>query len=73
MTLRQMRKRAGLTQQDLLRAIGMRSISHVWAWEAWDAVPRPSSARNPRLMRLDTAARMANALGVTLDDFWNGL
>lgn len=35
--------------------------------------PGPSSARNPRLMRLDTAARMADALGVTLDDFWNGL
>lgn len=73
MSLRDMRKRAGLTQQDLLCAIGMRSISHVWVWEAWDAVPRPLERAQPAPYVPGTAARMADALGVTLDDFWNGL
>lgn len=31
------------------------------------------SARNPRIMSLETAKGLADALGVTLDDFWEGL
>lgn len=28
---------------------------------------------NPRIMSLETAKRLADALGVSLDDFWAGL
>ena len=45
MTLKSMREQAGLTQQDLLAAIGSHSISRIWAWEAWDRSPRPRTAR----------------------------
>ena len=31
------------------------------------------SARNPRIMSLETAKGLADALGATLDDFWEGL
>lgn len=73
MGLREMRERAGLSQQDLLRAIGYRSISRVWSWESWERSPRPKTARNPRVMSLETAKRMADAMCMTLDDFWDGL
>lgn len=73
MSLKSMREKAGLSQQDLRRAIGSSTVSRVWSWEAWDDSPRPKSARNPRIMSLETARRMADALGVSLDDFYAGL
>lgn len=73
MTLKSMREQAGLTQQDLLAAIGSHSISRIWAWEAWDRSPRPRTARDPQIMSLSTAASLSRALGVSLDDFWRGL
>lgn len=73
MGLREMRKKAGLSQQDLCRAIGSNTVGRVWAWEAWDSPDRPKTARNPRIMSLETAKRMADALNMTLDDFYAGL
>ena len=73
MTLKSMREQAGLTQQDLLAAIGSHSISRIWAWEAWDRSPRPRTARDPRIMSLSTAASLSRALNVSLDEFWSGL
>lgn len=73
MTLKSMREQAGLTQQDLLAAIGSHSISRIWAWEAWDRTPRPRTARDPHIMSLSTAAGLSRALDVSLDEFWNGL
>lgn len=73
MTLKSMRERAGLTQQDLLAAIGSKSISRIWAWEAWDRTPRPRTARDPHIMSLSTAASLSRALNVSLDEFWHGL
>ena len=73
MGLRGMRESAGLSQRDLCRAIGASTVGRVWAWEAWEDSPRPRSARNPRIMSLETAKGLADALGVTLDDFWKGL
>ncbi|WP_137648198.1 helix-turn-helix transcriptional regulator [Bifidobacterium moukalabense] len=73
MGLRMMREAAGLSQQELCRAIGSRTVSRVWAWEAWDQVPRPATARDPRIMSLATARLVADALDMTLDDFWRGL
>lgn len=73
MTLKSMREQAGLTQQDLLAAIGSKTISRIWAWEAWDRSPRPRTARDPHIMSLSTAASLSRALGISLDDFWHGL
>ena len=73
MSLKTMREKAGLSQQDLCRAMGCSSVGTVWSWEAWGQSPRPKSARNPRIMSLETAKLMADALGMTLDDFWTGL
>ena len=74
MTLKSMREQAGLTQQDLLAAIGSQhSISRIWAWEAWDRSPRPRTARDPHIMSLSTAASLSRALGVSLDEFWKDL
>jgi transcriptional regulator with XRE-family HTH domain len=68
-----MREQAGLTQQDLLAAIGSHSISRIWAWEAWERTPRPRTARDPHIMSLSTAASLSRALNVSLDEFWKGL
>ena len=73
MSLKTMREKAGLSQQDLSRAIGCSAVGRVWSWEAWGQSPRPKSARNPRIMSLETAKLRADALGMTLDDFWAGL
>ena len=73
MSLKTMREKAGLSQQALCRAMGCSSVGRVWSWEAWGQSPRPKSARNPRIMSLETAKLMADALGMTLDDFWTGL
>jgi len=73
MGLRTMREETGLSQQDLCRAIGSSTVSRVWAWEAWEDSPRPKSARNPRIMSLGTAKLLADALGLSLDDFYAGL
>ena len=73
MGVRAMREKAGLSQRDLCRAIGTSTVSRVWAWEAWEESPRPKSARNPRIMSLETAKSLADALGMSLDDFWAGL
>lgn len=73
MGLREMRTKAGMSQRDLCRAIGASTVGRVWAWEAWGDEPRPRSARNPRIMSLDTAKRLADALGMSLDDLWAGL
>lgn len=73
MTLKSMREQAGLTQQDLLAAIGSHSISRIWAWEAWERTPRPRTARDPHIMSLSTAASLSRALNVSLDEFWQNL
>ncbi|WP_270313269.1 helix-turn-helix domain-containing protein [Bifidobacterium adolescentis] len=73
MGLKAMREDAGLSQQELCHAIGCSAVGRVWSWEAWDQLPRPKSARNPRIMRFEMAKRMADALGLSLDDFWAGL
>ena len=73
MTLKSMREQAGLTQQDLLSAIGSHSISRIWAWEAWERTPRPRTARDPHIMSLSTAASLSRALNVSLDEFWQNL
>ncbi len=73
MTLKSMREQAGLTQHDLLAAIGSHSISRIWAWEAWGRTPRPRTARDPHIMSFSTAASLSRALNVSLDEFWQGL
>lgn len=73
MTLRAMRERAGLSQQDLRARVGINSVSYFWALEAWDCTPRPKRARDPHTMRLDTAKKVSEALGVSLDELWDGL
>ena len=73
MGLRSMREGAGLSQQDLCRALGRSTVGRVWAWEAWSDSPRPKSARDPHLMGFSTAKALADELGMTLDDFWAGL
>jgi DNA-binding XRE family transcriptional regulator len=73
MTLRAMRERAGLSQQDLRAKVGINSVSYFWALEAWDCTPRPKRARDPHTMRLDTAKKVSEALGVSLDELWDGL
>lgn len=66
MTLRAMRERAGLSQQDLRAKVGINSISYFWALEAWDSTPRPKRARDPHTMRLDTAKRCPRRLASPL-------
>lgn len=73
MTLRAMRERAGLSQQDLRAKVGINSVSYFWALEAWDSTPRPKRARDPHTMRLDTAKKVSEALDVSLDELWDGL
>ena len=34
---------------------------------------RPRTARDPHIMSLNTAASLSRALGVSLDEFWQGL
>lgn len=72
MSLKSMRESAGLSQRELCRAIGS-NVGRVWAWEAWDNTPRPKSAKDPRIMTLETARRLSDALNVTLDEFYDGL
>ena len=68
-----MREKAGLSQQELCRAIGSKTVGRIWAWEAWDESPRPATARDPRIMSFATAKLVADALGMPMDDFWDGL
>ena len=63
----------GLSQQDLRARVGINSVSYFWALEAWDSTPRPKRARDPHTMRLDTAKKVSEALGVSLDELWDGL
>lgn len=72
MSIKTMREKAGMSQRDLGRAIGS-TVGRVWAWEAWNNMPRPKSAKDPHIMSLDLAKRTADALGVTLDEFHDGL
>jgi len=68
-----MREQAGLTQQDLLVAIGSHSISRIWAWEAWNRTQRPRTSRDQHIMSLSTATSLSRALNVSLDEFWHGI
>ena len=72
MTLHDMRTTAGLSQAKLgeLAHVPQQRIAE---WEAWEAGRKTKTARNPRLMRLDTAARMADALNVELGEFYRNL
>jgi len=73
MGLRTMREEAGLSQQELRRKMGLNAVGRVWSWEAWDSTPRPKTAMNPMNMTLDSACKMADALGMTLDELREGL
>lgn len=42
-------------------------------WERWHGDGSPDSARDPQNMRLGSAARLAGALGVSLDDLWDAV
>ena len=72
MTLQDMRTKAGLTQAKLAGLAGV-SDSRIDAWEAWDGACGRKDARDPRLMRLGTATKLADALGMTLDEFHRNL
>ena len=72
MSIKSMREHAGMSQRELGRAIGG-TVGRVWAWEAWDKTPRPSTARDPHIMSLDLAKKTADALGISLDEFHDGL
>lgn len=72
MGLKDMRKAAGLSQHKLSERAGV-PLSNITVWEAWESGRKTKTARNPRLMRLDTAARMADALGVGLGEFYENL
>lgn len=72
MSLKSMREKAELSQRELCRTIGS-NVGRVWAWEAWDNTPRTKSAKDPHIMTLETAKRLADTLGVGLDDFYCGL
>lgn len=67
-----MRENAGLSQRELGRMTGS-TVGRVWAWEAWSKTPRPATARDPHIMSLALAKRTADALGLTLDEFHEGL
>ncbi|ETY71327.1 helix-turn-helix transcriptional regulator [Bifidobacterium moukalabense] len=73
MSIKALREKAGLSQQDLQRKAGLNAISRIWSWEAWDRTPRPNWARDPKRMSIETAKALADVLGVTLDDFYNAL
>ncbi|NEG90600.1 helix-turn-helix domain-containing protein [Bifidobacterium aerophilum] len=64
MTLRDMRDSRG----DSIRLLAHRADvppQSITRWESGD--------RDPHRMRLDTACRLATALGLSLDDFWANL
>ena len=72
MSLSDMRKAVGLSLHKLAADTDV-PLSSITAWEAWEAGRKTKTARNPRLMRLDTAARMADALNVELGEFYGNL
>ncbi|TFZ22264.1 XRE family transcriptional regulator [Bifidobacterium dentium] len=73
MSIKTLREKAGLSQQDLQRKAGLNAISRIWSWEAWSRTPRPNWARDPKRMSVETAKALADVLDVTLDDFYNAL
>lgn len=73
MSIKALREKAGLSQQELQRKAGLNAISRVWSWEAWNRTPRPNCARDPKRMSIETAKSLSDVLGVTLDDFYNAL
>ena len=73
MSIKELREKAGLSQQDLQRKAGLNAISRIWSWEAWDRTPRPNWARDPKRMSVETAKALADVLDVTLDDFYEAL
>ena len=73
MSIRALREKVGLSQQDLQRKAGLNSISRIWSWEAWSGTPRPNWARDPKRMSIETAKILADVLDVTLDEFYNAL
>lgn len=73
MSIKTLREKAGLSQQDLQRKAGLNAISRIWSWEAWSRMPRPNWARDPKRMSVETAKALADVLDVTLDDFYNAL
>lgn len=72
MSLKDMREAAGLSQHKLSERANV-PLSNITVWEAWESGRKTKTARNPRLMRLDTAARMAGALDVGLGEFYENL
>lgn len=73
MSIKELREKAGLSQQDLQRKAGLNAISRIWSWEAWSRTPRPNWARDPKRMSIETAKALADVLDVTLDEFYNAL
>lgn len=72
MSLSDMRKAAGLSLYKLADRADV-PLSNITAWEAWESGRKTKTARNPRLMRLGTAAQMADALNVELGEFYRNL
>mgnify|MGYP004467464521 CR=1 FL=1 len=73
MSIKELREKAGLSQQDLQRKAGLNAISRIWSWEAWSRTPRPNWARDPKRMSIETAKALADVLDVTLNEFYNAL
>lgn len=73
MSIKELREKAGLSQQDLQRKAGLNAISRIWSWEAWGRTPRPNWARDPKRMSIETAKALADVLDVTLNEFYNAL
>lgn len=61
-----------LTQTEFARLAGT-AKQRVNSWTSWYDDPQPSSARDPKRMSVDMAARCADALGITLDEFHRSL
>lgn len=73
MSIKELREKTGLSQQDLQRKAGLNAISRIWSWEAWSRTPRPNWARDPKRMSIETAKALADVLDVTLNEFYDAL
>ena len=72
MTLPELLSSHRLTQTEFAARAGI-TKQRVNAWTSWYDGQQSSSARDPKRMSVDMAARCADALGITLDEFHRSL
>lgn len=72
MSLPSLLRALGTNQNQLAQKTGI-TQQRINAWAAWYKPNPQKAARNPKRMSLESAARCASALDITIDEFYEAL